>query len=102
MTLMISPLQGSNDICRFFARPKSRTRQRVNWTDWQLILGSRAGATGDKHEAMCIVTGEDYGTQSSSLIALPPFAHQRPIWLYAEGPPDKTKFEKVEAGTEPS
>ena len=44
---------------------------------------------------MCIDTGEDYGTRSSSLLALAADPILRPIWLYADGPPDRTAFEPV-------
>ncbi len=44
---------------------------------------------------MCIHTGGDYGTRSSSLLALPALPPARPVWLYADGPPDRTAFEPV-------
>ncbi len=66
-----------------------------DWSDWQLLLGSRATETGNPRDAMCIDTGEDYGTRSSSLLALAADPILRPIWLYADGPPDRTAFEPV-------
>ena len=53
-----------------------------DWSSWQLLLAATASETGDPMDAMQIVTSNGYGTRSSSLIALPPFAEQRPLWLY--------------------
>jgi len=67
-----------------------------DWSGWQLLLGSRASETGKPSDAMCIRTDSDYGTRSSSLIALPPFAEPSLRWLFADGPPDETQFQPVE------
>ena len=39
-----------------------------------------------------------FGTCSSTLIALPagPRVRERPVWLFADGPPDVTSFEPVD------
>lgn len=65
---------------------------RDDWSSWQLLLTATASATGDPRDAMCIETDGPYGTVSSSLIALPPLANDRAIWLYADGPPNGTAF----------
>ena len=47
---------------------------------------------------MSIVTeGEEFGTVSSSLMALPAVENEgaRPIWLFAPGRPDDTEFDDV-------
>ena len=66
-----------------------------HWSDWQLLLGSTASATGEPRDAMCIRTDTPYGTLSSSLIALPPHPHLAPVWLFADGPPDRTGYAPV-------
>lgn len=66
-----------------------------DWSDWRLLLGSTASETGDPRDAMCIDVGGDYGTRSSSLLALPTDPIRQPIWLYADGPPDRTEYRPV-------
>ena len=46
---------------------------------------------------MCIVTDGDYGTVSSSLLALPRHAGERPVYLHAEARPAWTGFAPVPA-----
>ena len=69
--------------------------QAGDWAAWQTLLAKRSSATGDPHDAMCIVTGGDYGTVSSSLIALPPYTSQPPVWLYADGRPGEVPWRPV-------
>jgi alkanesulfonate monooxygenase SsuD/methylene tetrahydromethanopterin reductase-like flavin-dependent oxidoreductase (luciferase family) len=45
---------------------------------------------------MCIVTDGEYGTVSASLLALPRYASERPVWLYADGRPGEAEFAAVE------
>jgi hypothetical protein len=66
-----------------------------DWAAWRALLGKRATPTGDPHDAMCIVTGGDYGTVSSALIAVPAHTSRCPIWLFADGLPDEAPFEAV-------
>ena len=69
-----------------------------DWSSWQLLLAATASETGEPMDAMCIRTNTGYGTRSSSLIALPPTTDQRPVWLYADGPPDVTPWVPMEIG----
>ena len=46
---------------------------------------------GDRHHAV-VKHGADYGTVSSSLIAVPARDPQRLLWRYAAGPPDVTRY----------
>lgn len=69
---------------------------RGDWSDWQLLLASRASESGDPKDAMCIRTDGDYGTRSSSLIALPAMVTETPQWLYADGPPDGQDYHPVD------
>jgi uncharacterized protein with NRDE domain len=69
-----------------------------DWSDWQLLMGSRASATGDPRDAMCIVTDGPYGTRSASLLALPADPRRRPVWRYADGRPGEAPFTAVDLG----
>ena len=69
--------------------------ERADWDAWVRLLGDRAGADGDSHNAMAIVTGGDYGTVCSSLVALP--ATGRPRMWFASGLPGEAPFEAVAA-----
>lgn len=75
--------------------------ERGDWAAWRALLGKRATPTGDPHDAMCIATGGDYGTVSSTLLAVPPYPTQRPVWLFAQGLPDEAEFVPVEMGAVP-
>lgn len=68
---------------------------RGDFAGWQALLADPGPAQGDPHQAMCICTDGDYGTVSSSLIALPADPARLPIWLFADGPPDRTPFQSV-------
>lgn len=68
---------------------------RGDWSDWQLLLASRASATGDPRDALCVVTDGPYGTVSASLLAVPAGPERATVFLHAEGRPDETPFEPV-------
>jgi hypothetical protein len=63
------------------------------WADWIALLGQRAAASEPPEDAMTIVTGGDFGTVCSTLIALPTFGP--PIMKFAAGTPDRAPFETV-------
>ncbi len=71
-----------------------------DWSDWQRLLASREHdpAVGPEG-AMTVALPSGFGTLSSSLIALP--SHQRPgvrpIWWFADGPPDEAVYEPIVA-----
>ena len=69
-----------------------------DWSAWKTLLASRDHdpATGPLG-AMNVETDSDYGTVSSSLIALPGVdqADTTPVWLFADGPPDRASFRRV-------
>jgi hypothetical protein len=71
---------------------------RDEWSAWVTLLADRTSETGDPRDAMCIVTGGEYGTVSSTLLALPPYANQRPAWFFADGRPGEAAWERVEVG----
>ena len=64
-----------------------------DWSDWIACLASRESEDGDPKNAMTIVTGTDYGTVCSSLVALP--ADGAPKLWFAAGRPDQAPFEPV-------
>ena len=66
-----------------------------DWIDWMAVLADRSSPTGDPRDAMCIVTDGPYGTRSSSLLAVPRYASEPPVWLYADGPPHRARFVAV-------
>jgi hypothetical protein len=67
--------------------------ERADWDAWVDLLGDRGDAGGDPRDAMAIVTGEDYGTVCSSLVALPAMGPPR-MW-FAGGVPGEAPFERV-------
>jgi hypothetical protein len=77
---------------RFEAAPVP-TPEDDDWSGWIDLLADRAGPDGDPRNAMTIVTDGDYGTVSSTLLALP--ATGRPIMRFAAGHPDQATFEPV-------
>jgi hypothetical protein len=69
-----------------------------DWEDWRHLLGSELVPPGVPPEAaMTFDRPDGFGTRSSALIALPayPGYEARPIWLHAEGRPDRTDFVPV-------
>ena len=66
---------------------------RDDWDAWIALLADRGSGDGDPGDAMTVVTGGDYGTLSSCLIALP--AAGAPVMKFADGRPDQTPFERI-------
>ena len=68
-----------------------------DWREWQTLLSDKA-VTVDAREAMNIRMDTGFATVSSSLIAFakPEMRDTPPVWLFADGPPDKTPYEAVE------
>ncbi|MCX8102229.1 MAG: NRDE family protein [Geminicoccaceae bacterium] len=79
-----------------FAQAAAPDPERGDWSDWQLLLASRASATGAPRDALCIVTEGAYGTVSASLLALPARPERAPVFLHAEGRPGEVSFRPVE------
>ncbi len=78
-----------------FARLEPPASPDGDWSGWQLLLASRASATGEPRDAMCIRSEGGYGTVSASLLALPADPATPPLWLYADGPPDEAPFRPI-------
>lgn len=72
-----------------------------NWASWRKLLGATE-SQGEVYNAMSFRMNSGFGTSSSSLMALPSIdnAHsataKRPIWLFAEGPPESSNFVPVD------
>lgn len=79
-----------------FAAASVPDPDREDWSDWQLLLGSRASATGDPRDALCIVTEGAYGTLSSSLVAIASRPDRKPTFLHADGRPGEAPFAPVD------
>jgi len=101
--------RASPRIARFvdrFREADAPDPERGEWTEWQALLASRAGAAaGDDDEgAMCIVTDSGFGTVSSSLVALaaPANPPRPPIWRFAPGRPGETPYADVDVRPEPA
>jgi uncharacterized protein with NRDE domain len=66
---------------------------RTDWKSWIGLMAAREHAPdADMRGAMNISTGTGFGTVSSALIALPKPGQSKPIWLYADGPPDRAPY----------
>lgn len=65
-----------------------------DWRAWQALMADGGdGADGEETAAMCFLRPSGFGTVSSSLIALPAMdSEQKPLWLFAPGPPDKISY----------
>lgn len=77
--------------------------EAVDWRAWQQVLADTSfDPTDGPTAAMSIETDWGFGTTSSSLIALPAPPEsltsepRSPIWRFAAGRPDKTRYAPVE------
>lgn len=66
-----------------------------DWSAWRELLTRRGE---EPEEAVLIDTAQGFGTVSSSLLALPAPGRDdiAPLWLYAEGPPDRTEYQPLD------
>ncbi len=81
-----------------FAEAPVPDPERGDWTAWRDLLGSPDQPAGAGPQiAMTVEQPDGFGTLSSALIAIPayPGYGSRPIWLHAEGRPDRTDFVPV-------
>lgn len=76
----------------------------TGWQEWIALLQRRDSEPGQgPATAMNIdgiqLAGRDFGTVASSLLALPAFPGlQPPVYLHADGPPDRVPFVPVDLG----
>ena len=75
-----------------------------DWRGWIALLAERAAddvSSGERDDAMNLdgihIDGEPYGTVASSLVAIPayPGFEALPVFLHANGPPDRAPFERI-------
>jgi hypothetical protein len=66
-----------------------------DWASWRALLAQRGEGAED---AVLIDTETGFGTVSSSLLALPAAEHTEitPVWLFAEGPPDRIAYAPID------
>ncbi|WP_428608989.1 NRDE family protein [Sedimenticola sp.] len=78
------------------ARPPVPEQQM--WEEWiQLLAGRMNASLANPHAAMNMDFPMGFATVSCSLIALAQSPDQdRPIWMYADGAPDRVEFTPVE------
>ncbi len=73
-----------------------------DWRAWQALLGSREpGCDSDPSSALCFTTPSGFGTGSSVLMALPSRVRApglRPVYLFADGPPDRAPWRSILPG----
>ncbi len=74
-----------------------------DWAEWIALLQRRDGEPGQGPESALNIddiqlAAQPFGTVASSLIALPayPGFHRPPIFLHADGPPDKALFAAID------
>ena len=72
---------------RFVPAPRPESE---DWSTWEALLAERNARTGAPRDAMSIVTDGEYGTVSSTLVALPRHANEWPVYRHAEGLPGET------------
>lgn len=80
---------------RFRAAPAPQP-ESGDWFAWETLMADRSRADGADRGGSMNVSEGDFGTVSSSLIALPgvPDTGLRPgrVWRYAAGPPDEAPY----------
>jgi len=69
-----------------------------DWSGWRLLLTTPAPGGRDPSEGLLIRRPDGYGTVSSSLLAIPADPGAEPVWLHADGPPDRAEFQPVDLG----
>ncbi len=69
---------------------------RGEWRHWQDLLAAREEVSGgEPHAAMNMDLSIGFATVSTTLLALPEATDHSPIWLYADGPPDRVPFNAI-------
>ena len=68
---------------------------RAEWQGWIDILADPTSPSGNPRDAMRIVTEGEYGTVSSTLLALPRHVTDPLVYLHADGRPGETPFAPV-------
>lgn len=65
-----------------------------DWFGWAALM---ADGSGERDETMCVDLDTGFGTVSSSLVAIaaPQHPPRPPIWLFADGSPDKASYQQV-------
>lgn len=75
--------------------------QHNQWQEWKELLSNRAyPAQAGPAAAMNLELPNGFGTVSSALVSVPahPGFVSQPLWLHADGPPDRVPFVPVHRG----
>jgi uncharacterized protein with NRDE domain len=73
-----------------------------DWSAWEALLAERDAE--DAAQGLTVALPSGFGTVSSSLLALPGRPRtlrespRRPLWRYADGPPDRAPFQELSLG----
>ena len=81
-----------------FKQAKAPNPEAENWNAWQSLLSSRRYLESDgPHAAMNLELPNGFGTVCSHLVAIPryPGFEQKPLLLFANGPPDRVPFDQI-------
>jgi uncharacterized protein with NRDE domain len=81
-----------------FKQAKMPNPEEGDWNAWQSLLSSRRYLESDgPHAAMNVDLPNGFGTVCSHLVAIPryPGFEQKPLLLFANGPPDCVAFERI-------
>lgn len=70
-----------------------------DWSAWEGLMAVKAANGVPADEGMCIDTGGDYGTVSSSLLALPQSGKEiKPVFRFAASRPGAAAYEAIDLG----
>ena len=91
---------GSPRIRRYrpeFIAAQPPTPETGDWASWERLLATRDREAGSGPSGSLFIDGEEFGTVSSSLIALPGIENQDrlPIWRFASGTPETWKWDDI-------
>jgi len=80
-----------------FQQAETPCPEHGNWEEWIALISARnGGSPPHPHAAMNMALASGFATVSSSLIALPrKEIRALPLWLYADGAPDRAPFAPV-------
>lgn len=71
----------------------------ADWGAWPVLLaetGEGPGPLRAPGSALSFQLDSGFGTRSSALLALPAAPPRRPLWLFADGPPEEAPFRPLE------
>lgn len=80
-----------------FQKAPAPQPERDAWSNWPGLLGRTPTGNEEPDAGMVVrMNARGFGTVSSSLLAIPADPGIRPIWRFADGPPDRVEFAPVD------